>query len=110
MAGGLGGAGVPAPLGFLGTIGFTAATGGLGAPPTPGLGARAGALGFGASGGGALPTPAGDWRPDTGSEIAGEIAGFFHGVAEPLPGATPGNTDTGLAFAFAVSDEGTAGF
>jgi hypothetical protein len=88
-----------------GTGGFPGALG------APGFDATGGAGGFvlAATGGGALPNVL------EGLEGAGELfseaafdveaaAGFFHGAAEPLAGAIPGNTDTGLAEASAARD------
>jgi hypothetical protein len=83
--------------GALGTGGFAPAGGGI-----PGFAPGAGGFGLapGAGGGaGLLPITL------DGRELSSDAAGdFFHGVAEPLDGAIPGKTDTGLADAFAVSD------
>lgn len=77
-----------------GTTGFM---GGFGAP---GLAPTGGGLGFTASGGGGLFANELD-----GLEFAGEgsAEGFFHGVVVPFDGPIPGNTDTGLAEASAVT-------
>ena len=89
-------------LGAEGTGGFPPTVGlgpgGLGG--APGLAATGGGFGFAATGGG-VPAMELD-----GLELAGvlsdeppfEIAGvFFHGAADPLAAAMPGNTETGLA-------------
>lgn len=99
---GLGGAagvglGAEGTGGFPPTIGFP--PGGLGG--APGLAATGGGFGFAATGGGGLPA-----MELGGLELAGvlfeeppfEAAGvFFHGAADPLAAAIPGNTETGLA-------------
>lgn len=51
-----------------------------------------------ATSGGALGLPAVAVPPEV------EAAGFFHGVAEPLFGPIPGNTDTGFADESAATD------
>lgn len=88
-----------------GTGGFppaalTGATGGL-APTAGGLGL------FAIEGGGGLDAKALEGLDPDGelSELA--AATFFQGVADPFAAAIPGNTDTGFAFAFAVT--GAAG-
>lgn len=84
-------------LGALGTGGFP---GGFGAPGLAPTGGGAG-FGFVATGGGGLPPP----TELLGRELAGlswVAAGFFHGVADPLDGAIPGNTETGFAEASAA--------
>lgn len=68
--------------------------------PAFGLAATGGGPGFvlAAIGGGTLPAV----------ELCGVFDGvavvFFHGVAEPLEGAIPGNTETGLADTSAATD------
>lgn len=91
----------PAP--GLGAVGIGGLPGGLG---TPGFEARGGAdgLGLAATGGGGLPA-----RELDGLELAGLSSDavddtFFHGVADPLEGAMPGKTDTGLAEESAATD------
>lgn len=60
-------------------------------------------MGLTATGGGILAAP----PPEAGRELSGAVVAFedavdfFHGVADPLDGAIPGNTDTGLADASA---------
>jgi hypothetical protein len=95
-------------LAEVGTEGFP---GGFGAT---GFAAKGGA-GFGltATGGGGLPP-----IELAGLEFAGVVSvdsceateNFFHGVAEPLEGAIPGNTETGLAAESAATEPtGTLG-
>ena len=71
---------------FAETLGFTGITGGFG---------------LAATGGGGL-----DPKAELGRELAGVVSaveGFFHGVADPLEGCIPGNTDTGLDDASATT-------
>lgn len=83
-------------------------TGGF--PPTA-LGARgglaptAGGLGlFAIEGGSGLDAKALDGL-DPDGELSESAAGaFFQGVADPFAAAIPGNTETGFAFAFAITD------
>lgn len=78
----------------LGALGMGGLLGGLGAPP--GFVARGGGEGFGLvpKGGAGLLLNELD-----GLEISSVPADgvFFHGVAEPLDGIMPGNTETGFA-------------
>lgn len=94
--------------GAVGTGGLPGIFGGA-----PGLAATGGAGGFGlvATGGGGpglLPIvldgrdPIGVVPPEESSPPEEML--FFHGAAEPLEGAIPGKTDTGLAEAFAATD------
>lgn len=85
-----------------------AGTGGLaatGPPPTAGglggagFAATGGGLGLEATGGGAL-VPVGVDLPEV-SDIG--VLGFFHGAADPLAAAMPGNTGTGFAEALAAT-------
>lgn len=93
--------------GFPGALGVGLAPTGGGFAPTGGLAATTGGLGLAATGGGALPAIELDGR-----ELAGESSGvelvpvtvFFQGVAEPLAGAIPGKTATGLALALAATE------
>ena len=82
--------------GFPPTVGL--APGGFGG--APGLAATGGGFGFAATGGG-LPAMELDGLELAGvlsNELSFEIAGvFFHGAADPLAAAMPGNTETGLA-------------
>jgi len=85
------------------------AAGGFGG--APGFAATGGGFGLFAIGGGLAA------RELAGLELAGVLPGeafdvsndFFHGVAEPLDGAIPGKTDTGLADESATTDLTTAG-
>lgn len=99
-----------APPGF-GAAGGREAVGTVGLPGAfgaPGLLARGGGPGLGfTAGGGAFVA-----RELVGLELAGVLpleapfvvaAVFFHGVAEPLEGAMPGNTATGFADGSAVN-------
>ena len=92
---------VPAAVGrdAVGIIGFPGIFG------APGFAASGGpGLGLAAIGGGALGIPAADdGRELFGLVLAFEGVDFFQGVAEPLEGAMPGKTDTGLADASAVT-------
>jgi len=85
---GRGAVGIPGfPLG----VGFAATTGA--------------GLGLFATGGGGFAA-----RELPGRELAGEsldaVGVFFHGVADPFAGAMPGNADTGLADASAITGAG----
>ena len=81
------------------------ATGGFGG--APGFAATGGGFGLFATGGGGLPP-----TELEGLELGGVLSdepllapgAFFHGVADPLDGAIPGKTDTGLADESAVTD------
>jgi hypothetical protein len=103
--------------------GFGAPPPGLAAVDTGGLppaglatGGFKGALGFAATRGGfGLFATGGGGLPPTeleGLELGGVLSdeplfvpgAFFHGVADPLDGAIPGKTDTGLADEFAATD------
>lgn len=77
--------------GLLGTLG-------AGLDPTAG----AGGFGFTPTGGGGLLARELDGRESESSVVVNGV--FFHGAADPLAGAIPGNTDTGFADALAVSD------
>lgn len=92
------GGGAAAALG-LEAVGIGGFPGTLGA----GLAPTTGGLGFAATGGGGL-----DASELEGLELAGESSVpegvFFQGVAEPLEGAIPGNTDTGFADGLASTD------
>jgi len=55
-------------------------------------------------GGGGLPPAVLDGREFTGVAPAEATGVFFHGAAEPLDGAMPGNTDMGFAEASAARD------
>ena len=80
------------------------AAGGFGG--APGFAATGGGFGLFAIGGGLAA------KELAGLELAGVLPGeafdvsndFFHGVAEPLDGAIPGKTDTGLADESATTD------
>jgi hypothetical protein len=82
------------------------ATGGFGG--MPGFAAIGGGFGLFATGGGGLPPP----TELEGLELGGVLSdeplvapgAFFHGVADPLDGAIPGKTDTGLADESAATD------
>jgi len=93
--GAVGGGALPPP-------GFGA--GGLGA--RPGFAPTGGGLGLLATGGGGFEPIELAGREFTGvaSEELPPVAGFFHGVFDPLAGAMPGNTDTGFADACAGTD------
>ena len=67
--------------------------------PRPALGAIGGGFGLVATGG-----PGGFGTGDGLAELGSGVAGFFHGVAEPLEGTMPGKTETGLADAFAATE------
>jgi hypothetical protein len=95
---------------------------GIGGLPPTGLaaGGFGGAPGFAATGGGFSLFAIGGGlaaRELAGLELAGVLPGeafdvsndFFHGVAEPLDGAIPGKTDTGLADESATTGLTTAG-
>lgn len=106
-----------AALGFAAPPGL-GAVGGGGLPPpglgaggfgdTPGFAASGGGFGLFAMGGGPLAP-----MELPGLELTGVVSvelpvdppsGFFHGAANPLEGAIPGKTATGLADAFAAMD------
>lgn len=75
-------------------------------------------LGLVAIGGGCFAANELDGREDAGvlfdDPVADPLIGFFQGAAEPLVGARPGKTATGLADTSAVTDftemTGTVGF
>ena len=97
----------PAALGR-GAVGIGGFAGILG---PPGFAASAGpGLGLAATGGGALEFPAADDGLEASELVFAfeEVVGFFQGVTEPFEGAIPGNTDTGLADASAVTEVGLA--
>jgi len=76
----------------------------IGALGAPGFAARGGGAGFGLvlTGGAGLPA-----TELEGLEISSGVPAdgdFFHGVAEPLGGIMPGNTETGFAEASAYKD------
>lgn len=91
--GGLVAAGTGGLPGTFGPVGLEA-TGGGGAGFFP----------IGGAGGGGLPPAVLEGREFMGVGPAEATGVFFHGAAEPLDGAMPGNTDMGFAEAFAVSD------
>jgi len=99
--------GTAVPLGGgLGAVGIGGLPGGLVAP---GFAATGGGITFGfvATGGGGLAFSALEGLELVGVVFAESLvgaAGFFQGVAEPLEGASPGKTATGLADASAITD------
>lgn len=97
-----------------GAAGGRAAVGTGGFPPgfgAPGLAPTGGGAGLGFApigGGGGLPANELVGREVAGVESDDPFAGvcFFHGVAEPFEGVSPGNTATGLADESAATDLG----
>lgn len=92
-------------LGAVGIGGFPGTFG----PPAPGFAPMGGAgLGLVATGGGGLGAIELDGRELDGLEFDDALSltcgVFFQGVAEPLAGPIPGNTEIGLAEASAVTD------
>lgn len=79
-------------------------TGGLPGTLGAGFDARAGGGGFGlaATGGGGLGAEELDGRELSEDSAADNV--FFQGVADPFAGPMPGKTETGFAFALAVTD------
>jgi hypothetical protein len=86
----------------VGTGGLPGIFGAVGLEATGGGGAGFFPTG-GAGGGGLAPAVLGG-REFIGGAPTEATGAFFHGAAVPLDGAIPGNTDTGLAEAFAVRD------
>jgi hypothetical protein len=86
----------------VGTGGLPGIFGAVGLEATGGGGAGFFPTG-GAGGGGLAPVLLGG-REFIGVAPTEATGAFFHGAAVPLDGAIPGNTDTGLAEAFAVRD------
>ena len=86
----------------MGTVGFPGTLGAPGFAATGGPG-----LGFAATGGGDLAVPVNGPRVWAEFEDVSDVDvefGFFHGAVEPLEGAMPGKTDTGLADASAATE------
>jgi hypothetical protein len=99
---GRGAAGAGGGLVAVGTGGLPGIFGAVGLEATGGGGAGFFPTG-GAGGGGLAPGVLGG-REFIGVAPTEATGAFFHGAAVPLDGAMPGNTDTGLAEAFAVRD------
>jgi hypothetical protein len=83
----------------LGAVGIGGFAGGPGLAATGGPG-----FGFTATGGGGLSASTLEGLEFASKSLAPVEGALFQGVVDPFEGAIPGNTETGLAVALAVTD------